>query len=1162
MADGDYKFSLTLDNTKFELDIKQAKKAFASLASEAKKAGAEIDNIPNPFDKIGSSAPQVAQTTQQFGNLNMATQQLVRELPAATMGLNTFFLAVSNNLPVFADQVKRVNEENRNLAAQGKPTTSVIKQIVGSLFSSQTALVLVVTALSMYGKEIGAWISSLFKGKSALDAVKEAAEGLNASIEENGLGIGKEIGKYESLRREFESINGDLEEQERFVRDNQEAFDDLGISVNSVIAAENFFSGEGTEAFLKALRLRAEALAAQELAVKQYEKAIKAETSASKLPEKIITSTTPIYARTRTGVVTTGYKVNTSDNPERKELEAKAKAARNLADAYFDLHDAKKQEADDTLEAANIEQNDQQTQAELRAAELRAKQIADASARLMSDAQRKTTQAEVDAMKEGIQKKIAQINLNYDLEEQAITKREEDLKKLRGGWLTSGEQKAIDAMRKANASERDRSTQAAYDAVFAEADAWLEENNSEVEEAGKALNKELARRTKAWEDYFIEYGTIKEKILATTTKYNRLINEAETEGERMSLKAKRDAELKALDETMVEKSDLWVRLFGNAEKMSRRQLKSVIADTKQLLDYLREASDIKPIGFTEEQLNALKDDAEKIGAIYDELYEKQEEMERRNEYPFSNIINALKKLKEAREAEAEAEKEQDAASRQRKLESVESLRQEAGELGKIAASKAADTVTEIADAFMRLAEATDNANLKETAEQLGAFAQNLSAAGQGAASGGWIGAIVGGVSDMLMQTIDAIIGKQAEVHEYEQNRLDFMRQYQLMLLELNDSDYDSVFGTASLRKASDAWEKMAEAERLYKEATEGALGQFGGKMKEIANAGVGAFLFAPSLLDSRTTEEYKAYLDALQKGYNALEGMRVKTVDRSGWANFWGAKDEYANLKDLAPELWGEDGLFNAEAARAFLETNTQITDEQRKQIQNAIDLKDKYDEALSEIDQQIESIFGDLASDMTDIIFDSVRNGSDAWDEFGKKGAEIIDTLGKQMLQEMIMTEYLEQYTEDLRAAFASGDSSQIAGVVNNIFDNMGMMFEGMSAAAKAWDANAEEMGFDMNNISKTATTARGFQTMSQETGSELNGRFTDIQGQTHRIADAVEFMKGLQMQHTQHMQSVSNTLASIHTNTTLIEQHTRELSSISADINVMRRAIDNGAI
>lgn len=740
-------------------------------------------------------------------------------------------------------------------------------------------------------------------------------------------------------------------------------------------------------------------------------------------------------------------------------------------------------------------------------------------------------QAVVDQMEEGEEKKLAQIEVNYQKEKNAINKEVEELKKLQGGSLTSEQVAKFDKRYSALKAERQR-------------------NIADV----------AAAERKAMNEYLAEYGKYQEKRLAITELYAEKIAKATNEWERKTLEKERDAELKALDETMTEKSDLWVRLFGNAEKMSRRQLKSVLADTKQLLDYLREASDIKPIGFTEEQLNALKDDAEKIGAIYDELYEKQEEMERRNEYPFSNIINALKKLKEAREAEAEAEKEQNAESRQRKLESVESLRQEAGELGKIAASKAADTVTEIADAFKRLAEATDNANLKETAEQLGAFAQNLSAAGQGAASGGWIGAIVGGASDMLMQTIDAIIGKQAEVHEYEQNRLDFMRQYQLMLLELNDSDYDSVFGTASLRKASDAWEKMAEAERLYKEATEGALGQFGGKMKEIANAGIGAFLYAPSLLDSRTTEEYKAYLVALQKGYNALEGMRVKTVDRSGWANFWGAKDEYANLKDLAPELWGEDGLFNADAARAFLETNTQITDEQRKQIQNAIDLKDKYDEALSEIDQQIESIFGDLASDMTDIIFDSVRNGTDAWDEFGKKGSEIIDALGKQMLQEMIMTEYLEQYTDDLRAAFASGDSSQIAGVVNNIFDNMGMMFEGMSAAAQAWDDNAKEMGFDMNNISQTATTARGFQTMSQETGSELNGRFTDIQGQTHRISEAVEFIKSLNASQLQQTTSISETVALIRTDTIRIAENTSVLTQMAADISSIKSDISNG--
>jgi hypothetical protein len=139
-----------------------------------------------------------------------------------------------------------------------------------------------------------------------------------------------------------------------------------------------------------------------------------------------------------------------------------------------------------------------------------------------------------------------------------------------------------------------------------------------------------------------------------------------------------------------------------------------------------------------------------------------------------------------------------------------------------------------------------------------------------------------------------------------------------------------------------------------------------------------------------------------------------------------------------------------------------------------------------------------------------------------------------------------------------------QLMGITSTLMGNAQDAGEGMAAYLDTMRKMAKEMGIDVfeSDSAKNSTYAKGFQTMSQETGSELNGRFTDIQGQTHRIADAVEFMKGLQMQHTQHMQSVSSTLASIHTNTTLIEEHTRELSSISADINVMRRAIDNGAI
>jgi hypothetical protein len=84
----------------------------------------------------------------------------------------------------------------------------------------------------------------------------------------------------------------------------------------------------------------------------------------------------------------------------------------------------------------------------------------------------------------------------------------------------------------------------------------------------------------------------------------------------------------------------------------------------------------------------------------------------------------------------------------------------------------------------------------------------------------------------------------------------------------------------------------------------------------------------------------------------------------------------------------------------------------------------------------------------------------------------------------------------------------------------------------------------------------------MSQQTGSELNGRFTDIQGQTHRIAEAVEFNRSINVQQTKMLQSVNDTLAQIHNDTVAIEKHTRVLDDMSKDIAAMRRTMDNGGI
>lgn len=1127
MADGQYKFSIGLDNKQLELDVAQAKKAFDSLVKQAQQAGVKIDNIPNPFENIGKSAPQVAQATQQFNGLNMATQQLVRELPAASMGLNTFFLAISNNLPIFADQVK-------NLRQQGTSAAGVLKGIGSALFSWQTALVLGVTALSMYGKEIGAWISSLFKGKEAADALKDAQNGLNEEIAKNGLGIGKEIGKYESLRREFEAINGDLKEQERFVRDNQSAFDDLGVSVNSVIDAEDFFSGEGTEAFLKALRLRAEAMAAQKLAVEQYEKAINLDMQIEEARNEGPTfwdrteANLANWAASQDATFNAAYGHNTTQEDVKqqriKALEEEKKATMELVDSYFDLHDAKQQEANDTLKTAGIEQSnkerERQREAELRAAELRAKQIADASARLMSDAERKATQAKVDAMKEGIQKTIAQINHNYDLEEQAITKREEELKKLRGGRLTSGEQKAIDAMRKANASERDRSTQAAYDAVFAEADAWLEENNSEVEEAGEALNKELTRRTKAWEDYFLKYGTIKERLLAVTTKYNRLINDAETEAERMSLEAERDAILAQYE---VETSAWAEELVGKTREQLNTMIDELIAEVEA-----KEAA-----------FDALDSSTGEDAANY-----------RKQIATLNAQIAALKK----RLGEA-----YDAVSSNNWAEATQVFQN----IGS-AATDAADGIAEfdegLADALRGIAQLASSATNMIGAIQgvMTAFKEGVSGIEKASAILAVVGAAIQAVSTLI--TLFKGANEVAEA----------VKQFKALNAELEvlnrlariDSIEGTIFGGDSFSNFVNNLDVMRESMTKLQDSTVGAIE----KINEAKRASIETMIAKYAGVYPDLEAYWRQQLEDLGKETDLtgfIEGIEVQL-----------SKRKKSTLGDMLPELFG-DGEVTLDALKKLQKSDVwdKISEGNRDMIDQMIRDWEAYEQATEAVNKYMQDIFGDLGASITDSLVDAFRNGTDAVEAMGDAVGNVVEQIATDMAHAAFIQPLLEQAQDGIEALNkqrSEGGMSdeeymrELMGITSTLMGNAQDAGEGMAAYLDTMRQMAKEMGIDVfeSDSAKNSTHAKGFQTMSQETGSELNGRFTDIQGQTHRIADAVEFMKGLQVQHTQHMQSVSSTLASIHTNTTLIEQHTRELSSISADINVMRRAIDNGAI
>lgn len=237
------------------------------MQTEVNEANAALLNFRNNVGNYASAA-------KGFTPLTFQVQQLAREMPSLTMSLQQFFLAISNNLPMFADELTRARMANKALRAEGKPTVSVFKQVLSAIGSWQTALVVGITLLTAYGKEIGAWVKGLFTAKEAALSMAEAQDKVNDALKKDGYGIGEQIAKVKELQMQWRALGDDLKARKQFIVDNKDAFDDLGVQVNNVNDAEKLLV-ERTDDFIQSLQLRAQAAAAQKLASEQYEKYIK-----------------------------------------------------------------------------------------------------------------------------------------------------------------------------------------------------------------------------------------------------------------------------------------------------------------------------------------------------------------------------------------------------------------------------------------------------------------------------------------------------------------------------------------------------------------------------------------------------------------------------------------------------------------------------------------------------------------------------------------------------------------------------------------------------------------------------------------------------------------------------------------------------------------------
>lgn len=258
--------------------------------------------------------------------------------------------------------------------------------------------------------------------------------------------------------------------------------------------------------------------------------------------------------------------------------------------------------------------------------------------------------------------------------------------------------------------------------------------------------------------------------------------------------------------------------------------------------------------------------------------------------------------------------------------------------------------------------------------------------------------------------------------------------------------------------------------------------------------------------------------------YVYTDASHTKNTDWNKILNM--SAEELQNLKDNASTWWAE------------------LDDEYRQYLENIIDGGEKAAEVQQMLyEQHTQMSFDDLYSSFFDAMMDM-----DATAE------EVANNVSEYFFKAMLFNQMGAQYRDKLTQWYNDfAESMKSDGLSEEEKSDLERRYkEIVEQGMQERDAIAGVTGYEGEGESQSATT-KGFQAMSQETGSELNGRFTAIQG-------AVEFIKGISTEQLKRTTSINDTLAHIHNDTSLIEKHTRVLGQMGEDIASIKRSLDDG--
>ena len=1063
----------------------------------------------------------------KLNQVRMTMAQIARELPSLAMGPQMFFLAISNNIPMFTDAVSNARKEYELMTAAGKKATPVWKQVAASLFSPQTALAALITLTVVYGKEIGEWIKGLFGGKNAMDELRESMRETYEVEKEANATFVKSRFEMDRVIKSVKEFKGSKEEERKKVTELNRTYGETFGYYQTL--------SEWYDTLMKKSSDYIEVLVLEQKARKWLDKAVEESDKADKLKAEGAESHRPWFGAG--GKIHKFFGGGSTDqfgsdpasvvyNKKLKDIYDAEEDALKRAEEFQDKAARIKEGTNiNTVVSGSVEElensiaekrkalkkltNKEDYEAAMKVIEAEEKKLETITGKKNKDggrnasdyqdalsdarlrAQRKLEDARIALMAEGSAKRKALLRQEYEQTLAAIDKEERELlsrlekSKKAGNPVAPGEADRI---------RQDASSQRVVAGVQYMQDVYDEEKQF----------REKDRQ--AWIDYNREYGSYQEKRLAITQDYALKIAAAETEGEKAMLKRRREDELKELDFGEFKKTVNLADVFGNLDTQSteslsalRDKLKEYISgaakelrpsDLKQLQDALTnidlKLADRKPFrelkrsmdeyAKAQETVQKAQEDLNTVmagGKVITGLYRDET----------GKLVTGLLTQEQAEKKLTEAQENR----RRKRTAMAQSLQGVAGEMSSY--GQAADDVVSMLEGFG----VSVDENAKRVIEGFNTMSEGISQFANSMLSGD-IGGMISGVVNTaggFVKTLGSLFGTDWGGQRSERRYQQAKERYESYMAVL-----DKVIAKQKELVASMETDTLANANNSYKKAGELLQQQeeYAREMgKAYLNAGASkGFLGIGSKASHGTKQREGISSTAWEQARRVLGSDFSKVADGRMTGLFDLSYEKLVELRDEATGFWSE------------------LHEDTRKYLEQIIESE----EAWQEVQETRKEA-------MTGISFESVRSSFlDMLMDMDSSTADFADNFEKYMQRAMLNSMLSESYNERLRKWYDSfaeameektewrtGQgrrgrnrykvTTEAAGVLSQTEHDMlkDSWDSIVNDALAERDAMKEIFGWQGDPASSQSGRSGAFTTMTQEQGTLLEGLFTSLQ-------------------------------------------------------------------